>query len=192
MSWLLSIRNRQQVRAIDSAHLRRLARSLVRNHLPIKDCTLGLHLVNAEEMAALNQRFLGHKGSTDVITFDHREQPNGKSSRAKTWTANTPRHDVHGEIYISVPDAIHQARLFRTTWQAEVVRYVIHGLLHLLGHDDHTVMDRRRMKQVENELVKVIAADFSLAALARLRPRLRPRPPPPARPRGTGRRSKSG
>src|SRR5262245_15863077 len=106
MIWLLSIRNRQRVRAIDSAHLRRLARCLVRQHLPIKDCTLGLHLVTAEEMADLNQRFLGHEGSTDVITFDHREEPNGQSSRPGTRTAPPLRRDIHGEIYISVPDAI--------------------------------------------------------------------------------------
>ena len=43
---------------------------------------------------------------------------------------------IHGEMFICVDEAIVQAKKFKTNWQSEVVRYIIHGILHLLGHDD--------------------------------------------------------
>jgi len=41
-----------------------------------------------------------------------------------------------GEIYICVDEAVLQARKFGTSWQSEVIRYLVHGVLHLLGFDD--------------------------------------------------------
>ena len=46
-----------------------------------------------------------------------------------------------------------QARRFRTTWQKEVVRYLAHGLLHLLGHDHVRPADAKRMRSVELRLL---------------------------------------
>ncbi len=83
---------------------------------------LGVHLIGAGEMARLNETFLGHEGSTDVITFNHRE--------------GAPAGKLYGEIFICVDDALVQARRFRVWWQAEVARYLVHGLLHLEGWDD--------------------------------------------------------
>ena len=51
-------------------------------------------------------------------------------------------------------DAVAQATEFKTTWQSEVVRYVVHGVLHLLGHDDLQPDLRRKMKREENRLVR--------------------------------------
>ena len=45
-------------------------------------------------------------------------------------------HALHGELFICVDEAVAQAKEFKTSWQSEVVRYVVHGVLHLLGHDD--------------------------------------------------------
>ena len=45
---------------------------------------------------------------------------------------------LRGELFISIDDSVAHARRFRTMWQAELVRYIIHGLLHLEGYDDVT------------------------------------------------------
>jgi probable rRNA maturation factor len=66
-----------------------------------------------------------------------------------------------------VDEAILQARRFRTTWQAEVMRYIIHGTLHLLGYDDLRMPARRMMKRQENRLLRRLAKDFPPASLAR-------------------------
>ena len=63
-------------------------------------------------------------------------------------------------------EAILQARQFKTDWRSEVVRYVVHGVLHLLGHDDVRAAARRTMKREENRLVRVLAKRFTLAQLS--------------------------
>ena len=63
--------------------------------------------------------------------------------------------------------AVEQARRFRVTWQAELARYVIHGILHLQGHDDQNAAGRRRMKREEGRLLKELGGRFRLSKLAR-------------------------
>ena len=63
--------------------------------------------------------------------------------------------------------AVKQAKEFQSSWQSEVVRYVVHGVLHLLGYDDLQPALRRRMKREENRLVRRLAKRFALAQLAR-------------------------
>jgi probable rRNA maturation factor len=65
-----------------------------------------------------------------------------------------------------VDDAIAQAREFGSSWQSEVVRYVVHGILHLLGYDDLQPELRRKMKRAEHRLVRRLENRFALAQLS--------------------------
>ena len=152
----LVIANRQRSRKINSRLLKEIVGGLFAE-LQITDAELGINLVAAREMALVNETFLSHTGSTDVITFDHRE--NTRNSRRAS--------SIHGELFICVDDAVSQAKEFKTSWQAEVVRYVVHGVLHLLGYDDLKPQLRRTMKREENRLVRLLADRFALAQLAR-------------------------
>lgn len=152
------IANRQRRKRIDSRLLKQIVGELFAE-LEITEAELGINLVAAREMALVNETFLNHTGSTDVITFDHAEKRKGRTGKTKT---------LHGELFICVDDAIAQAREFKTTWQSEVVRYVVHGVLHLLGYDDLKPQLRRRMKQEENRLVRGLTERFALAQLARV------------------------
>jgi len=69
-------------------------------------------------------------------------------------------------MFICVDDAMAQAKEFGTSWQSEIVRYAVHGVLHLLGHDDLKPELRRAMKREENRLVRLLARRFSLAQLS--------------------------
>jgi len=152
----LVIANRQRRRKINSRLLKEIVGGLLAE-LQITDAELGINLVAAREMALVNETFLNHTGSTDVITFDHRET-----------TSNSRRtSSVHGELFICVDDAVAQAKEFTTTWQSEVVRYIVHGVLHLLGYDDLKPHLRRTMKRQENRLVQLLEKRFALAQLAR-------------------------
>jgi probable rRNA maturation factor len=155
---MLSFNNRQRTRAVDIPLLRRITRHVLETELGVEHYELGIHLVDADEMASVNQEFLGHEGSTDVITFDHHEP---------APSAANPPATLHGEIFISLPDAVKQAREFKTTWQSELVRYVIHGILHLRGHDDLHRGARRAMKREENRLLQRVAEVFPVRTLAR-------------------------
>ena len=73
---------------------------------------------------------------------------------------------MHGEIFVCIDEAESQARRFGTTWQSELVRYIVHGVLHLLGHDDQDSRARRRMKKAEGTLLRSLARQFAIRSLA--------------------------
>jgi probable rRNA maturation factor len=175
MSRTLSLQNRQRVRRVDTRLLRRLTLHVLREELKIPSFELAIHLVGAKEMAQVNWDFLQHEGSTDVITFDHSELAGAdvrrlsKSDSASAKRSESPYVDsypaLNGELFICLDDAVKQAREFRTTWQSELTRYAIHGLLHLCGHDDLSPEPRRKMKREENRLVRLVSKEFALGQL---------------------------
>ena len=69
-------------------------------------------------------------------------------------------------MFVCVDIATAQAKEFKSSWQAEVVRYIIHGVLHLLGYDDLKPDLRRKMKCEENRLVRWLEKRFTLAQLS--------------------------
>ena len=152
---MIEISNRQRVRKLNLRLLEQIAAAAL-EELKIKDAELSVVLVNAKESAAMNEKFLGHEGPTDVITFDYQD------SESKI---ENPQLQLHGEIFICVEEAAKQAKEFKTTWQLELARYVIHGILHLAGHDDLKPAARRRMKVVEGRLVREVSRRFALSKL---------------------------
>ena len=149
------VANRQRARKINLRLLKEITVALLAD-LKIKEAELGINLVAAREMTLVNETFLHHKGSTDVITFDH--------SNAESGTRNA-ESQIHGEVFVCIDDAILQAKQFQTIWQSEVVRYIVHGVLHLIGHDDLKPQLRRKMKSEENRLVRRLSKKFSLAQI---------------------------
>lgn len=171
---MIVLTNRQRARKLDLRLLKKLAAAAL-DELNIAGAQLGIVLVGAKESALLNEEFLGHEGPTDVITFDYHSPkapvagPAGKRPRAAGWIPGTrdaePAPGLHGEIFICVDEAERQARQFGTTWQEEMVRYVVHGVLHLTGHDDLNTAARRKMKRIEGRLVRELSRRFALSKL---------------------------
>ncbi|HVU28059.1 MAG TPA: rRNA maturation RNase YbeY [Verrucomicrobiae bacterium] len=154
----ISISNCQRVKKIDLRLLKKMA-SAILAELKIEDAEIEINLVGAKEMAEINWQFLRHEGSTDVITFDYSE--NTRLAR----TLAPP--NLSGELFICVDDAITHAKQFKTNWQSEIVHYIIHGILHLLGHDDLKPALRRKMKRKEDSLLRKLSEKFSFAQVAR-------------------------
>jgi probable rRNA maturation factor len=154
----IAISNRQRTKKVNVRWLQKITLALL-SDLKLTDAELGIHLVGSREMARVNWQFLRHEGSTDVITFDH---------LAADSAPPTAKGRLHGELFICMDDAVAQATEFQTTWQSEVVRYGVHGVLHLLGHDDVRPGLRRKMKRQENRLLRRLEQRFSFADLARV------------------------
>jgi len=81
-----------------------------------------------EEMIKINRKFLEHDYYTDVISFDY-----GEGNR------------ISGEIYIGCGTVKENAALYRVSYTEEVIRVMIHGLLHLCGYRDSNGKDRKKM-----------------------------------------------
>lgn len=152
MSGKLHLLHRQRTRAIDRRQLRWMIRALLTDLLHLEEFDLTIHLVGEKEMTRINETHLQHAGSTDVITFDYSDNPGSEP--------------IIGELFICIDEAIIQSGRFRTTWQSEVVRYIIHGLLHLLGYDDLNPLVRKKMKRQENKLLKELGTQFRLSKIA--------------------------
>lgn len=147
----LVLRNRQRRLRLALRPLRQITARLLDRELQLPAYTLGVTFISPAAMARLNWTHLRHEGPTDVITFDHRE---------------APAAPLHGELFLCPEVAAAQAAELGVPWPEELVRYVVHGVLHLLGYDDRVPAARRRMKRAENRLVRVLAREFDLRAPA--------------------------
>ncbi len=148
----LTLRNRQRTRQLNVGLFRRMVLSFLREQLGNRPYEISVYVVARAEMAALNEKHLHHAGSTDVITFG--------------YTLAQTAEPLIGDVFICMDEAVKQAREFKTSWQSELVRYLVHGVLHLQGHDDLRPASRRLMKQEENRLLRRLVARFRLRALA--------------------------
>ncbi len=129
--------------------LRKITRALCSDLLAWTDYEVSVVLLDPFAMSRLNYDYLRHHGSTDVITFNYSESP----------------AEFRGEIFISICDALEHADRFRRPWQEELIRYIVHGALHLAGHDDLEPAPRRAMKRQENKLLKALSQRFDLRKL---------------------------
>jgi len=101
---------------------------------------LQINFVSSQQIIKINEKYLHHKGSTDIITFNYSEET----------------FNLDGECYICIPVANENADKFGVSLQNELLRLVIHGVLHLLGYDDIDSMDKKVMKKEENKLVNLL------------------------------------
>jgi len=88
-----------------------------------------VNLVTDEMIGRVHDEFMNDPSPTDVITFHH------------------------GEIFISLDTAERTAANFGHTIEQEALLYLIHGLLHLNGHDDKTPIEREAMKKLQEQIL---------------------------------------
>ncbi len=168
----LSVRNEQTTLALNVPWFRQLIRHFLGHTLGLAHYSIGIRLVESAESARVNHEFVHHEGPTDVITFDYSGWP---TAQPLAGVALVETAGLHGELVICPTVAQLQAPLFKTTWTSEMVRYVVHGILHLQGYDDLDPTRRRLMKKEENRLVALLAKGFDFADLA-ARPKARQNP----------------
>lgn len=86
----------------------------------------------------INIEFLNHDTLTDIISFDY-----------------TVGKQVSGEIYISVERVRDNAKDFNVSFENELLRVLVHGVLHFLGYKDKTPEDEAKMREKEEEWMAV-------------------------------------
>lgn len=94
---------------------------------------------NDTHLLDLNERFLKHDTLTDIITFDYSNQS-----------------IVSGDIYISIDRVRENAPLFQKTFEEELNRVIVHGVLHLCGLKDKTAKQSEEMRLAEDESLALL------------------------------------
>ena len=87
-------------------------------------------------LLGLNQDFLQHDTLTDIITFDYSEQ-----------------EVISGDIFISVERVKENALELGESFERELRRVMIHGVLHMVGYNDKSRDERKRMRSLEEEKI---------------------------------------
>ena len=126
------LKNLQQKIPIPQAKILKTAKATLRKLIKREHFSLSIVFVGTRRMRAINKKYLGHDYVTDVLTFDLGE--------------------VAGEIIICPRVAFANAKVHRTSTEHEVILYVIHGILHLAGFDDHSPKDILKMRKMERKL----------------------------------------
>ncbi|MGA8475731.1 MAG: rRNA maturation RNase YbeY [Candidatus Cybelea sp.] len=106
---------------------------------------VSLSLVGDDAIRSLNRDYRGRDRATDVLSFALDDAP------------QQPVERLLGDVVISVDTARKQAAQYDAPLQREIYRLLIHGLLHLIGHDHDAVAERRAMQREERRLADAIA-----------------------------------
>ena len=124
MSLVVDVSAADGVRApIAPSRVRDIAVAVLRAER-VRDALVSIALVSSREIARLNRRHLAHRGVTDVISF----ALGGHGSRSR-------RDPIVGDVYIAPEVARDNAAGLGHGVREEVARLVVHGVLHVLGHD---------------------------------------------------------
>lgn len=94
---------------------------------------LSLIFCSDRKILEINKNYLKHDYFTDIITFDYREA-----------------EKVQGDLFISVETVAENARKYGVTFEQEMTRVIIHGVLHIVGYDDKTPEEQLVMRQKED------------------------------------------
>lgn len=90
----------------------------------------------------LNKKYLSHQTLTDIITFNYNKQ----------------KESIVAEIYISIERVKENAVNFKISFEEELHRVIIHGLLHCFGYNDKKNAEQKRMRRKEDEYLKLLTS----------------------------------
>ena len=121
-----------------------------------RDATVSLSLVRDAEMRELNREHRQKDTATDVLSFPLYE-PDAFERTGRTHPREAAANELMlGDIVISVDTARTQAAAYDAPLTREVERLLIHGVLHLCGHDHERAGERRVMEREERRLAEAI------------------------------------
>jgi len=130
----IHITNRQKTLPLERRRTRRAVQAIVRD-AGITEAQISVAVVDDSTIAKLHQEFLDDSSPTDVLSFMLEQSEQG----------------MEGEVVVSADTARANAPRYRSTPEDELLRYVIHGTLHLVGYDDTTPSKRALMRKKERE-----------------------------------------
>ncbi len=140
MRLYLDVQDAARTRAVpDKPRIRRWARAALAG-VRRKQVGLTVRIVGEREGAALNHRYRGRRGATNVLSFPFEEPPGVRTG-------------LLGDLVVCAPVVAREARTAGKPPAAYWAHMVVHGVLHLRGYDHQTAQDARRMEQLERRIL---------------------------------------
>ncbi len=137
---MIAIKNLQRVQKINPNRIRRITKSIL-TYLNLGGKDISLVFCDNKVIREINKTYLKRNRPTDVIAFNLSDE-------------FTPQ--FMGEVFISVEEAIHNSEIFGTSPDTEVVLYIIHGILHLIGYKDKLRNEKIKMEKKQNEILRYL------------------------------------
>ncbi len=147
----MPVHMQSQVRrfTFNQPHLKRSVRAILAD-VGEPSAELGILFVGDQRMQGLNRRYRGKDRTTDVLAFAMRE--------ARMPYAICQMPDMLGDVVISAPTAWRQAREAGQSFDEEIVRLLVHGILHLCGYDhERSEKEARRMHRRERMILRALS-----------------------------------
>ena len=133
---------------LDRSTIRRLCAAVLRGEGVAERCAVGVSLVDDDEIARLNGHHRGLHGATDVLSFPL-DAPTAARGEQPAFVVPSRRRRELGDVVVSVPRVLVQAREYGHSPRRELAYLITHGLLHILGHDHEDEADRAIMRERE-------------------------------------------
>ena len=142
----MPIHYRNEVRGsgVDARALKRTMQSLL-SAVDERDASISVTLVDDPAIQSINRDHRGKDKPTDVLSFP-----------LEPWDVDGTQERMLGDIVISIDTARRQAADYDATLQNEIYRLLIHGLLHVMGHDHMEPEERAEMEAEERRLAAAI------------------------------------
>ena len=112
----------------------------------VQQMQLSVVIVDDQQISDLHEEYMNITGTTDVLTFDLSDDP-------------SQSNHIDGELILCVDEASRQAASREHDTRLELLLYALHGLLHLMGYDDHDDDDYDRMHAREDQLLTMAGFD---------------------------------
>jgi rRNA maturation RNase YbeY len=113
--------------------IRKWIKAIVHSHQK-KLSSINYIFTSDQYLHRINKEYLNHDTFTDIITFDH----------------SVHNNKIAGDIYISVERVLDNSKKQKVSFEDELHRVLAHGVLHLLGLNDKTTMEKEEMRKKEN------------------------------------------
>jgi len=143
----ITVKNYQKKIPIYPARIKKVILKILRRFAPQDDGPpnilahqITVCFVSDKKIKELNLKYCGKANPTDVLAFD--------------LSSPAAQGRIFADIIISADTAIRNAGIFQTSPSYEIYLYVVHGILHLLGYDDHAIKQKQKMRKKEREILE--------------------------------------
>ncbi len=117
------------------------------------DFSMAVNFVDSETICRINREFVGHEGTTDVISFNY------------SAGGDLCPNDIDAELFICPDTAELVAKSLKKKFSDEIALYIVHGILHISGEDDLTPADRKRMRKMEKKVLLELRESFDFTVV---------------------------